>query len=63
MASSSESAPERRDWPNTEQPTVVPTQQARQGATGQNVRYVLGFGLAGIIIALAVIYLAYFGWP
>ena len=25
---------------------VVPTQQARQGVTGHNVRYVLGFGIA-----------------
>jgi len=40
--------------------TVVTTQQARQGATGHNVRYVLGFSLAAVIIAFAAIYLAYF---
>ena len=34
--------------------------RARQGATGHNVRYVLGFGLAGAIIAMTVIYLFYF---
>jgi hypothetical protein len=30
----------------SEQRTVVPTQQARQGVTGHNVRYVLGIGIA-----------------
>jgi hypothetical protein len=39
---------------------VVPTQRARQGVTGQNVRYVLGFGLAGAIIVFALIYWIYF---
>jgi hypothetical protein len=36
-------------------PTVLPTDQARQGVTGHNVRYVLVFGLAGAVIALMVI--------
>ena len=40
---------------------VVPTPRARQGVTGHNVRYVLGFGIAGVVIAFAVIYLVYFG--
>ena len=39
----------------------LPAQNARQGATGHNVRYVLGFGLAAVIIAFAVIYSIYFG--
>jgi hypothetical protein len=39
---------------------VVPAQQARQGAIGHNVRYVLGFGLAAIIVVLGIIWLAYF---
>jgi hypothetical protein len=39
---------------------VVPTQQARQGVTGHNVRYVLGVGLIGVIVAFAVIYAIYF---
>jgi hypothetical protein len=30
-----------------EQRIVVSTQQARQGVTGHNVRYVLGIGVAG----------------
>jgi hypothetical protein len=40
--------------------TVVPTQQARQGVTGHNVRYVLGIGLAAAIIAFVVLYAIYF---
>jgi len=35
--------------------TVLPTDWARQGVTGHNVRYVLAFGLAGAVIALGVI--------
>jgi len=40
--------------------TVVPTQKARQGVTGHNVRYVLGIGLAAAIVAFAVLYVIYF---
>jgi len=36
------------------------TIRARGGVTGHNVRYVLAFGLAGIIIAFAIVGL-YFG--
>jgi Flp pilus assembly protein TadB len=39
--------------------TVAPTQQARQGVTGHNVRYVLGFGLIGVIVVFAVVYAVY----
>jgi hypothetical protein len=42
--------------PATEPRTVIPTQEARQGATGHNVRYVLGYGLGAIIIAFGIIY-------
>ena len=46
----------------TPQPRVVETTtQARQGVTGHNVRYVLTFGLAGVIVAFTVIYLVFFG--
>jgi hypothetical protein len=31
------------------------TEEARQGVTGQNVRLVLGWGLAGAIVAMAVV--------
>jgi hypothetical protein len=40
---------------------VVSTTQARQGVTGHNVRYVLGFSMLGIVVAFAIIYLFYFG--
>jgi len=42
-------------------PPVVPTPRARQGVTGHNVRYVLGFGLAAVIVGFMVVYWAYFG--
>ncbi len=34
--------------------TVVTTDRARQGVTGHGVRYVLAFGLMGIIFAFAM---------
>jgi hypothetical protein len=43
-----------------EQRPVLSKVEARQGVTGQNVRYVLWFGLGGVITAFAVIYLLYF---
>ena len=36
-------------------PTILPTDQARQGVTGHNVRYVLAFGLAGAVIGFMAI--------
>ena len=39
---------------------VLPAQQARQGVSGHNVRYVLGFGIAAIVILFVIIWLAYF---
>ena len=41
--------------------SVVPTAQARQGVTGHNVRYVLGFGLACVIVGFLIVYAVYFG--
>jgi hypothetical protein len=54
--------PQPREWSEREtvHSPVVPEQDARQGATGQNVRYVLGFGLAAIVIVFLVIWLVYF---
>ena len=44
-------------------PTVLQTDQARQGVTGHNVRYVLTFGLLGaIVLFVALGILAAFGW-
>ena len=34
--------------------------EARQGVTGHNVRYVLLFGLAAVVLAFAVIYVVAF---
>ena len=48
----------------TEHEVVRTTTEARQGVTGHNVRYVLGFGIAGVVIVFAIAYLAvrgYFG--
>ena len=35
---------------------VVPTPQARAGVTGHNVRYVLGFSIAAVVIAFVIVY-------
>jgi hypothetical protein len=39
---------------------VETTTEARQGVTGHNVRYVLVFGIGGVVAALAIIYLVFF---
>jgi hypothetical protein len=39
-------------------PEIVNTTRARQGVTGHNVRYVLAFGIVGVVIVLALAYLA-----
>jgi hypothetical protein len=49
-----------RERPATAQRTIVTKVEARQGVTGHNVRYVLGFGLVAVIIAFVVIYAVYF---
>jgi hypothetical protein len=43
------------------QTDAVPAPRARQGVTGHNVRYVLGFGLAAVIVAFVIVYLIFFG--
>jgi hypothetical protein len=54
------SAPSESDRHPLEPHPVVRTDRARQGVTGHNVRYVLGFGIAGIVILFVIIWLAYF---
>ncbi len=44
----------RSDAEDVEPETVVTTDRARQGLTGHGVRYVLVFGLLGIIFAFAM---------
>jgi hypothetical protein len=47
--------------PGQNDPRIVrSTVDAREGVTGHNVRYVLGIGLAAIVVAFAVIYAVYF---
>ena len=52
----------RREWSErqTVHSPVLSAQDARQAATGNNVRYVLGVGLGAIVIVLFVIWLVYF---
>ena len=57
-----QAAPEYRDArvrdgiTTSEEPAVRSTTEARQGVTGHNVRYVLVFGLGGVVLAFALIY-------
>lgn len=44
-----------------ERPIVISDDDARGGVTGHNVRYVLAFGLTGVVAAFAAIVL-YFGY-
>jgi hypothetical protein len=41
---------------------VLNTNEARQGVTGQNVRYVLIFGLIAVVIGFALGYLGVSEW-
>ena len=43
-----------------DEPTRRNETRARQGVTGHNVRYVLSFGLIGVIVAFAIVYSFYF---
>ena len=54
--------PQQNEWSEREtvHTPVLPAEDARQGAIGQNVRYVLGFGILAVIAAFFVIYLVYF---
>jgi hypothetical protein len=40
-------------------PTVVANEPERQGVTGHNVRYVLLFGVASVVIAFALVWISY----
>jgi hypothetical protein len=53
-------APEYKDADRkTQSRAVVPTARARQGVTGHNVRYVLAFGIAAVVVAFVIVYLTY----
>jgi hypothetical protein len=40
-------------------PVVETTTEARAGVTGHNVRYVLLFGLGGVIVAFILVFVFY----
>jgi hypothetical protein len=40
----------------TRKPVEKSTNEAREGVVGHNVRYMLVFGLAGVIVAFAIVY-------
>ena len=42
-----------------DKPVVETTTEARAGVTGHNVRYVLLFGLGGVIVAFICVFLFY----
>jgi hypothetical protein len=54
--------PQENEWSEREtvHTPVLSAQDARDGAVGHNVRYVLGFGVVAIVIAFFAVYLAYF---
>ena len=48
--------------PTVENNRVVETPtEARAGATGHNVRNVLGISVVVLIVAIAIVYIVYFG--
>jgi hypothetical protein len=52
----------QREWEDRDiEHPVVTAPRARQGVTGHNVRYVLGFGVAAVIVCFVIVYLVYFG--
>jgi hypothetical protein len=53
--------PRMRNTGGVEPGAVLPKDEARQGVTGHNVRYVLGIGLVAIVAAFGAIYFYYFG--
>jgi hypothetical protein len=40
---------------------VIATPRARAGVTGHNVRYVLVFGIAAVVVAFVIVYLVSVG--
>ena len=53
---------QRGEWSQREtvHTPVLLAQKARQGATGHNARYVLGFSIAATVIVFLAIWLVYF---
>jgi hypothetical protein len=53
-------APEYKDADRSIGSDQLSTVRTRAGVAGHNVRYVLSFGLIGVIVGFAIVYLAYF---
>ena len=51
---------EHRNSARGQTPAVVSATRAKAGVTGHNVRYVLIFGLLGVIAAFALVYIYFF---
>ena len=49
-------ADNRPNQPAAGEGVVLDTTRARQGVTGHNVRYVLAFGIVGVVIVFAIGY-------
>lgn len=65
MQTATQNPPETREQPDVRDTAsgrkIVTTEtRARQGVMGHNVRYVLAWGLVGVIIALAIVYYVFF---
>jgi hypothetical protein len=52
-------APEYNEADRRTSQDKVSDVRARAGVTGHNVRYVLGFGLVGVIVAFVIVFLIY----
>jgi hypothetical protein len=48
-----------RNQPGTETSKVLTKTEAREGVTGHNVRYVLGWSLGGALVILAIVYFVF----
>lgn len=53
---------ERTDRKTGEHVEALSTTQARQAVAPHRLRYVLGFGILGVVVAFAIIYAAFVGW-
>jgi hypothetical protein len=47
--------------PPSELSVVKPTNEARQGVTGHNVRWVQGLGILGVVVVFAGLWLSWLG--
>ncbi len=47
--------------PADEKPVIKPTNEARQGVTGHNVRWVLGLSVLAVVVLLAGLWFSWLG--